>query len=64
MSVIDQVLFRYGLRWEMAPYRIVVNSHPHLIVQAGPHFDLRAWMLKGSQRSGVSNGTQAQATGD
>ena len=49
MSVIDRVLNRYGLRWAASPYRIVVNSHPHLIVQAAPHFDLRETVLKGAR---------------
>ena len=39
MSVIDAVLSRYGLSWGLYPYRIVVMSHPHLIVQPGPSND-------------------------
>jgi hypothetical protein len=46
MSIVDHVLSRHGLRWELNPYRIVVGSNPHLIVQAGPSFDLRESALK------------------
>lgn len=49
MSIVDDVLNRYGLRWELHPYRIVIDSHPHLIVQAGPSFDLRESALKGAR---------------
>jgi hypothetical protein len=49
MSVIDQILSRYGLRWELNPYRIVVDSHPHLIIQIGPSFDLRDVALRGAR---------------
>jgi hypothetical protein len=49
MSVLDEVLSRYGLRWELYPYRIVVKGYAHLIVQAGPSFDLRESALKGAR---------------
>lgn len=49
MSIIDEVLSRYGLRWELNPYRIIIESHPHLIVQTGPSFDLRESALKGAR---------------
>jgi len=45
-SAVDVLLARHGLRWELYPYRIVVDSHPHIIVQGGPHFDLRESALK------------------
>jgi hypothetical protein len=41
MSVVDQVLYRYGLCWELNPCRIVVRSHPHPVAQTGLRFDLR-----------------------
>jgi hypothetical protein len=49
MSVVNEVLSRYGLRWEVHPYRVVVDSHPHLIVQSGPNFDLRESALTGAR---------------
>jgi endogenous inhibitor of DNA gyrase (YacG/DUF329 family) len=48
-SAVCKLLWRYGLAWRIQPYRIVVNSHPHLIVQAGPHFDVREPALKGAR---------------
>ncbi len=49
MSAVDRLLWRYGLRWELYPYRIVVDTHPHLVVQPGPSFDLRDSALRGAR---------------
>jgi hypothetical protein len=54
MSVVDHVLCRHGLRWELYPYRIVVDTHPHLIVQDGPRFDLRESALKGARERALA----------
>jgi len=47
MSAVDMILARHGLRWELYSYRIVVDGHPHIIIQAGPQFDLRESVLQG-----------------
>lgn len=44
-----RLLWRHGLAWRIQPYRIVVDTRPHLIVQAGPDFDLRESELKGAR---------------
>jgi hypothetical protein len=54
MSAVDVVLARHGLRWELYPYRIVVDGHPHIIVQAGPQFDLRESALKGTRERALT----------
>ena len=46
-SLVCRRLGRLGLGWRTGPYRIVVASHPYLIVQTGPGFDLRESVLKG-----------------
>ena len=48
-SEVCRLLWRYGLAWRIQPYRIVVDTRPHLIVQAGPDFDLRESELKGAR---------------
>jgi hypothetical protein len=48
-SVVDEILSRHGLCWELHPYRIVVDNRPGLLVQAGPIFDLRESVLKGAR---------------
>jgi hypothetical protein len=54
MSAVDALLARHGLRWELYPYRIVVASHPGLIVQAGPGFDLSEQALKGARERALT----------
>ncbi len=53
-SVVCRALGRSGLGWRTSPYRIVVSSHPHLIVQAGPNFDLRESALKGKRERALA----------
>jgi hypothetical protein len=48
-SYVCRLLGRYGLGWRTNPYHIVVATHPHLIVQPGPDFDLRESALKGAR---------------
>jgi endogenous inhibitor of DNA gyrase (YacG/DUF329 family) len=48
-SEVCRSLWRHVLAWRVQPYRIVVASHPHLIVQDGPSFDLRDQALKGAR---------------
>ena len=48
-SYVCRLLGRFGLGWRTIPYCIVVASHPHLILQAGPGFDLRESELKGAR---------------
>ena len=48
-SLVCRRLGRLGLDWRPWPYRIVVASHPYLIVQAGPGFDLRESVLRGAR---------------
>jgi endogenous inhibitor of DNA gyrase (YacG/DUF329 family) len=48
-SEVCRLLWRYGLAWRIQPYRIVVDTRPHLIVQAGPDFDLSESELKGAR---------------
>lgn len=48
-SEVCRLLFGHGLAWRVQPYRIAVNSYRHLIVQAGPRFDLRESALKGAR---------------
>ena len=48
-SMVCRRLGRLGLGWRTQPYRVVVASHPHLIVQTGPRFDLRESVLKGAR---------------
>ena len=45
-SDVCRLLWRYGLAWQTNPYQIVVRSHPHLVVQTGPNFDLREPALR------------------
>lgn len=40
-SIVDLLLARYGLKWELNPCRIVVASRPDIVAQTGPRFDLR-----------------------
>jgi hypothetical protein len=53
-SVVCRTLGRFGLGWRADPYRIVVGSHPHLVVQAGPSFDLRESALKGARQRALA----------
>jgi endogenous inhibitor of DNA gyrase (YacG/DUF329 family) len=53
-SVVCQLLWRYGLAWRIQPYRIVVDTQPQLIVQAGPRFDLRNSVLKGARERALA----------
>src|SRR5262249_34009259 len=48
-SEVCRLLNRYGLGWRINPCRIVVKSHPHLIVQEGPQFDLQESVLRGAR---------------
>jgi endogenous inhibitor of DNA gyrase (YacG/DUF329 family) len=48
-SEVCRLLWSHGLAWRIQPYRIVVDTHPHLIVQAGPRFDLRESVLEGTR---------------
>ena len=48
-SLVCRRLGRLGLGWRPWPYRIVVASHPYLIVQTGPGFDLRESVLRGAR---------------
>ena len=48
-SMVCRRLGRLGLGWRTWPYRIVVASHPYLIVQTGPGFDLRESVLRGAR---------------
>ncbi len=48
-SYVCRLLGRFGLGWRTNPYFIVVASHPHLVVQGGPNFDLRESELKGAR---------------
>jgi endogenous inhibitor of DNA gyrase (YacG/DUF329 family) len=53
-SVVCRALGRFGLSWRTNPYRIVVSSHPYLIVQAGPNFDLRDSELKRERKRSLA----------
>jgi len=53
-SDVCKLLGRYELAWRTYPYRIVVLSHPHLVVQAGPRFDLREAALKGARKRALA----------
>jgi hypothetical protein len=53
-SVVCRALGCFGLGWKTNPYRIVVGSHPHLVVQAGPSFDLRELVLKGARERALA----------
>jgi hypothetical protein len=53
-NAVCRVLGRFGLGWGTNPYRIVMRSHPHLVVQAGPNFDLRESALKGQRERGLA----------
>ena len=53
-SEVCRLLWRYGLAWRIQPYRIVVDTRPHLIVQAGPDFDLSESELKGARERTLS----------
>ena len=48
-SEVCRLLWRHGLAWRVQPCRIVVGSHPHLLVQNGPVFDLSDQALKGAR---------------
>jgi len=48
-SEVCRLLWSHGLAWRVQPYCIVVDTHPHLIVQAGPRFDLRESVLEGAR---------------
>jgi hypothetical protein len=48
-SAVCKLLWQYGLDWRIQPYRIIVGTHPHLIIQTGPVFDLRDAALKGAR---------------
>jgi len=48
-SAVCRLLCSHELAWRIQPYRIVVDTHPHLIVQAGPRFDLRKSALEGAR---------------
>ena len=49
-SEVCRLLWRHGLAWRIDPYRVVVSTHPHLIVQSGPRFDLRESALLGAKQ--------------
>lgn len=51
MSVVDEILARYDMKWELSPYRIV-NKHG-VIVQM-QHFDLRDSVLKAQSKVGFN----------
>jgi hypothetical protein len=53
-SEVCRLLWRHGLVWKIQPYRIVVNDHPHLVVQGGPRFDLRESVLKGARERALA----------
>jgi len=53
-SEVCRHLSGHGLAWRVQPYRIVVNSHPHLILQAGPRFDLSESVLKGARERALA----------
>jgi hypothetical protein len=49
-SEVCRLLWRHGLAWRIQPYRVVIGTHPHLIVQSGPRFDLRESALLGAKQ--------------
>jgi len=53
-SEVCLLLWRHGLAWRVQPCRIVVASHPHLVVQKGLSFDLREQTLKGARQRELS----------
>ena len=53
-SEVCRLVWRHGLAWRVQPCRIVVGSHPHLVIQEGPHFDLRAQALKGARERAMA----------
>jgi hypothetical protein len=58
--VVDEILSRHRLRWELHPYRIVVDSRPDLVVQAGPIFDLRESVLKEARQRALTAARKRQ----
>lgn len=54
MSIVDGVLARHGLKWELNPCRVVIVSHPDIVVQSGPGFDLREIVLRGARERALA----------
>lgn len=51
MSITDTILRRYGMLWELGPYRII-NKYGVIVQKA--HFDLRDCTLKAQENLGKS----------